>query len=108
MIPATQPHTITGETKTFDQWTPVGLSGGYGGPGRFGVTVRLHRSRVIDPTIGNTELSPDPADGLDVSVPDIYAPVSDAYPAGVRSAVLAAVGAIVGAVVAVGTARGVL
>lgn len=107
MIPATAAKVVPAVgAVTYDQWIPVALSGHRPGPGRFMMSVRLHRCRVLaDDT---TELSPDPADALDVAVPDINAPASADYPIEVRAVVQQAAAAILAAAYAVGTHRGVL
>lgn len=110
MIPATHPRTVPAVAEiVYDQWTPVRLSGDRLGEGRFSMGVRLHRSRLL--ANGNTELSPDPADGLDVFVPDIYAAAGthgDWWTAQVRAAVLTAAAGLIQATVTVGAARELL
>lgn len=107
MIPATEPvNTDPIPAVTYDSWVPVGMSGYRPGPGVFSMTVRLHRCRVLES--GDTELHPDPNATVEIAVPDINAPVSDAYPQPVRDAVQQAAAAILGAAYAVGTHRGVL
>lgn len=107
MIPATDSVTIPATVETvYDQWTPTTISIIRTGPGASRVDVRAVRSRIVSEA-GDTELSPRPEDAVSLSLPNIYAPASDEYPAGLRTACLAAAAPLLTAVAALLDARGV-